>query len=431
MAFSSERTPKTDAGQKTVLVVGAGAAGLLAAGEAALEGARVRVLEKMERPARKLRISGKGRCNLTNTAELPLFLERFPHGGRFLRQAFARFFAPDLIALLEELGVRTQVERGGRVFPAGEDAREVVDALVAWAQRCGAVIETQCTVRDLLVDRQRVVGVVIEAQAPGASGERRADAVVLATGGRSYPATGSTGDGYRLAAAVGHAILPVRPALVGLDTETDWPARLQGLTLRNVRAHLIINGRRRADAFGEMELTPTGVSGPIILRLSGRAVEAFQTGARVELTIDLKPALSEEKLDARLRRDLDALGRKPVRALLQGLLPRDLVDLFLEWTGLPAGKEACQVSGRERRGLLALLKELRLVVTGHRPWEEAIITAGGVDTREVDPRTMASRKVGGLYLCGELLDIDADTGGFNLQAAFSTGWLAGRSAARG
>jgi hypothetical protein len=412
--------------ERQVIVVGGGAAGLMAAGQAAEGGARTMLLEKMNRPGRKLRITGKGRCNLTNIAPLPEFVAHFRPNGRFLRHAFHRFFSPDLLAFFEELNVGTVTERGGRVFPVSDQARDVVGALLRWIKERGVTLRTGLAVEKLLLEGQRVVGV------QDIAGQTyRADAVILATGGASYPGTGSTGDGYRLAEAIGHTIVPIRPALVPLETAGDTTLRLQGLSLRNVAVRVWVDGKKRLEAFGEMLFTHFGVSGPIILSLSGEVVDALGRGESVTLSIDLKPALDERKLDARLLRDLDAHGKRQFRTLLKELLPSKLIPVCLFLTGISPHKMGHQITAQERKRLRRWLKDFRLDVTGHRPLREAIITAGGVATREVDPRTMASRLVpaGGLFFAGELLDIDADTGGYNLQAAFSTGWVAGRAAA--
>jgi predicted Rossmann fold flavoprotein len=406
-----------------VIVVGGGASGLMAAGQAAESGAKTLLLEKMHHPGRKLRITGKGRCNLTNVAPLPEFVAHFGTNGRFLRQAFSRFLAADLVAFFEGLGVRTVTERGGRVFPTSDQAQEIVDALVRWVDERGVTLRTRSPVERLLVEGERVVGVT--------SGDRlyRAGAVIIATGGASYPGTGSTGDGYRLAESVGHTIVPIRPALVPLETAGDVAPRLQGLSLRNVTVRVWVGGKKQAEAFGEMLFTHFGVSGPIILSLSRQIVDALRQGQHVTLSIDLKPALDERKLDARLLRDLNAHGKRQFRTLLKDLLPSKLIPVCVDLTSIPPHKVGHQITAQERERLRTWLKDFRLEVTGHRSFAEAIITAGGVNTREVDPRTMASRLVEGLYFAGEVLDVDADTGGYNLQAAFSTGWLAGRSAA--
>ena len=424
--------------QRRVIVIGGGAAGLMAAGQAAELGAETLLLEKMKRPGNKLRITGKGRCNLTNVTPLSEFIAHFGPNGRFLRQAFSRFFTPELVAFFEELGVRTVTERGGRVFPASGRAQDVVDALVRWVGERGVTLRTRSPVKQLLVEGGRVVGVrvsgsQVSSEKPGFSSAGqvyRADGVIVATGGVSYPATGSTGDGYRLAAAVGHTIVPLRPALVPLETAGDVAPRLQGLSLRHVTVRVWVNGKMQAEAFGEMLFTHFGLSGPIILSLSGRVVDALRQGQRVVLAIDLKPALDERKLDVRLLRDLDTHGKQQVRTLLEALLPRKLIPVCIDLTSISPHKVGHQITAQERKRLRTWLKDFRLEVTGYRSFTEAIITAGGVDTREIDPRTMASRLVEGLYFTGEVLDVDADTGGYNLQAAFSTGWLAGRAAAR-
>ncbi len=413
-----------------VVVVGGGAAGLMAAGQAAMAGASVLLLERMARLGSKLRLTGKGRCNLTNTADLEEFLAHFAfpdpasESRYFLRNAFARFFAPDLIAFFEGLGVPTVVERGGRVFPAANDAHQVAEALARFAREQGVRIRLRSRVVGLLQRGGRLRGVVLE------TGEQiAAEAVVLATGGASYPKTGSGGDGYRLAEQVGHTVVPLRPALVPLVCAGPECRAMMGLSLRNVQVRLLLDGQEVARDFGEMLFTHYGVSGPIILTLSGPAVVRLGQG-RLELSLNLKPGLSPEQLDARLRRDLEQFGRRTFRNLLKGLLPQKMIAVMAARSGIPLDKPGHQITAEERGRLRALLHDFRLTVIGHRPLEEAIVTAGGVDTRQVDPRTMASRLVQGLYFAGEVLDVQADTGGFNLQAAFSTGYVAGRAAAR-
>jgi len=417
-----------------VVVIGGGASGLMAAGETAACGAETLLLEKMPRPGLKLRITGKGRCNLTNRAEISAFLQHFGDAGPFLRQAFHRFFVHDLIGLFEDRGLGTVTERGNRVFPASGRAQDVADTLVGWVRDQGVPIRTRAAVKKLLVKGDCIRGVRMtlpSASNPLLAEEHvvRSKAVILATGGASYAATGSTGDGYRLAGDAGHRIVPVRPALVPLETDLETTRGLTGLTLRNVMVRALANGSRIQEAFGEMAFTSFGVSGPVVLTLSRRVVDALRNGRRVDLSIDLKPALDPSKLDARLIRDLDAGGKKPVRTLLKGLFPKALAPVCLKATGLPADRPGHQVTAEDRKRLLTWLKNFRLRVTAHRPFEEAIITAGGVDRSEIDPRTMGSRILQGLYFAGEVIDMDADTGGYNLQAAFSSGWLAGRSAA--
>jgi len=406
-----------------VIVVGAGAAGLLAAGRARELGADVTLIEKMARPGRKLRISGKGRCNVTNTAPMAEFIGQFGKNGRFLRPAFSTFFATEMLALLDELGVPHKVERGGRVFPASDRAQDVVDALHGWVKKLGVELRTECPARKLLVEKGRAVGVALD------EGEVRGDAVILTLGGASYKGTGSSGDGYAMAKAAGHDIVKIRPALVPLLTAEDTAARLQGLSLRNVEASLWISGKKAAAEFGEMVFTHFGVSGPLVLRLSRFAVDTLAAGEKVELVIDLKPALEHDTLDRRLLRDLDAHGKRRFDTLLKELLPRKLIPVCIDATKIPADRVGHQINAADRKRLRVWLKEFRLAITGCRPLNEAIVTAGGVDLKEVDPKTMASRLTQGLYFAGELLDLDAHTGGYNVQAAFSTGRLAGESAA--
>jgi hypothetical protein len=407
-----------------IIVIGGGAAGMMAAGQAAQAGGRTLLLEKMPLPGRKLGITGKGRCNLTNVAEIREFIEHFGPSGRFLRQAFARFFNQELLAFFENLGLPLVTERGGRVFPASGQAGDVLKVLRKWLECSGVEIETSARVEELVVVDGRISAVVCHGR------QIPCRAAVLATGGASYPATGSTGDGYTFAAAVGHSIIDTRPALVPLETAGPAAGSMAGLNLRNIRARLLIDGKKAAEDFGELVFTEFGVTGPVILTLSGLAVDALRNGRKVTLALDLKPALDEEKLDRRLLRDLEVRGKEPFGSLLRGLLPAQMVPVCLDLVELPAARLAATLTAKERRRLRQWIKDFRIEVTGFRPFAEAIVTAGGVDTREVDPQTMESRRVKGLYLAGELLDLQADTGGYNLQAAFSTGWLAGRCAAR-
>jgi predicted Rossmann fold flavoprotein len=414
---------------KRLIVIGGGAAGLMAAGQAAAAGAPVRLLERMSRLGTKLRITGKGRCNLTNTAGLEEFLAHFAfpeasdHSHLFLRNAFARFFSGDLVAFFQDLGVPTVEERGGRVFPASNQAHEVAEALSRFAHQQGVQIHLRSRAAALEVEAGRLRAVCLE------DGDRlAAGAAIIATGGASYPGTGSSGDGYRLARQVGHTIVPLRPALVPLVIAGPEPRRMMGLSLRNVEVRLLLEGEEFASEFGEMLFTHYGVSGPIILTLSGPAVQRLGQG-RLEMSINLKPALSSEKLDARLRRDMDRFGKRSYRNLLKGLLPQKMIDVVVERCGIAPDKPAHQITAEEREKLRALLHDFRLEIVGHRPLEEAIVTAGGVDTAQIDPRSMASRLVQGLYFAGEVMNVQADTGGYNLQAAFSTGYVAGRAAA--
>lgn len=407
-----------------VIVIGAGPAGLMAAGQAAFYGANTLLVEKMDRPGKKLRITGKGRCNLTNVMPIDEFVERFGPNGKFLYSAFHQFFNTELVGFFDDLGVETASERGGRVFPTSNDANHVTDSLVRWVLDNGVTLWNQAKVTRLCIEDNHITGVEL------ANGHTHtARAVIVTTGGASYPGTGSTGDGFALAESVGHTIVPIRPALVPLDTAGNTAARLQGLSLRNVRATLWIDDQAAADDFGEMLFTHQGVSGPIILTLSKIAVDALRAKQSVTLAIDLKPALDDDQLDARLLRDLDQHGKRQFSTILKDLLPRTLIPVCCDLTRIDPDKPGHQITAQERDRLRRWLKDFRLDVLRPRPIAAAIVTAGGVALNEIDPRTLQSRKVAGLYFAGEVLDLDADTGGFNLQAAFSTGYVAGQHAA--
>jgi len=405
-------------------VVGGGAAGLMAAGQAALNGAATLILEKMSSLGRKLGITARGRCNLTNIAPLREFIKHYGPNGRFLRPAFSEFFTSELISFLKSLGVQTVVEDDRRVFPRSGKAQDVVDALIGWVVRNGAKIQADNSVEKLLVEKGFIFGVKM-------SGGKiyKADAVIIATGGASYPATGSSGDGYRLAQTVGHNIVSVRPALVPIITAGDIARRIQGVSLRNVKVSLIIGGMKAGEITGEMLFTHFGLSGPIILTLSKQIVDALCAGKETIISIDLAPQLEEEELDKHLLYILNERGRQKTRSILKTLLPEKLIPVCAQLSGVDSNKLAHQVTVEERRRLRLWLKDFRISVIGYRPLKEAMVTAGGVDLDEVEQRTMQSRLVRGLYFAGEVLDIDGDTGGYNLQAAFSTGRLAGQSAA--
>ena len=409
---------------RKVIVIGGGPAGLMAAGQAAEAGAETLLLEKMQRAGLKLCITGKGRCNITNIAEISDFLSHFGKTGPFLRQAFARFFNTDLMEFLDELGLELVTERGGRVFPASGKAPDVQKALLQWNKRSGVRIKHSAPVDKILIHEARLTGVVSQGR------KIPCDAVILATGGASYPATGSTGDGYRLCEAAGHTVIPVRQALVPLVTSGGVAKKMAGLNLRNVSTRMLIDNRKKREEFGEVVFTEFGLSGPAILTLSSEAVDSLRSGHKVTCSIDLKPGLDEKKLDARLQRDIASRGKEQASSFLRGLVPWEMVPVCLDLTGIAADRPVCNISAKERKRIRTWLKDFRLEVVGYRPFTEAIITAGGIDTREINPRTMESRKTKGLFIAGELLDIQADTGGYNLQAAFSTGWLAGRNAAQ-
>ena len=412
-----------------VIVVGGGPAGLMAAGQASLSGAQVFLIEKMERPGRKLAITGKGRCNLTNATELSEFLTHFGRNSRFLRSAFHRFFVPELLEFFRQLGIQTVTERGGRIFPVRNDANEIVTALVNWANATGVIIRPNTRAEQLVLSENRISGVIV--RNPNSTTEKiNADAVIIATGGASYPGTGSTGDGYRLAKSAGHSITPIRPALVPLVTVGNLAACLQGLSLKNVGIKVFADSRKIADEFGEMLFTHFGLSGPVILTVSKLVVDALNAKQKVRISIDLKPALDDQKLDLRLQRDFAQHGKMQFKTVLKELLPQKLIPVCLDLIKIPPEKTCNQITTAERRRLRLWLKNFNFDISGHRGFGEAIITAGGVALNEVDSQTLQSKIVQGLYFAGEILDLDADTGGYNLQAAFSTGWLAGQSAGR-
>jgi predicted Rossmann fold flavoprotein len=414
------KTPK-------VIVIGGGPSGMMAAGRAAERGASAVLLERNPRLGVKLRISGKGRGNITNTADIQEFVEAFSPNGKFLYGAFSRFFRDDLLELLHGQGLETKIERGGRVFPASDQASDVADALQRWIESRGVRVKTGTRARSVVVEGGRVAGVDIF------GGRMDCDALVIATGGASYPTTGSTGDGYAMARDLGHTIITPRPALSALVCEEEWIKDLQGLSFKNVEATLLLEesepprSRPIASEFGEMIFTHFGVSGPIILTLSRGIGELLNEG-RVMISIDLKPALSPEQLHARLIRDFKQT--RHFKNYLPSLLPKLLVDVFIYLAGIDPNKPVNSITAEERSRMVELLKGLRVTVTRMASLDEAIVTAGGVSVKEIDPRTMMSKLVPGLFFAGEVIDIDARTGGFNIQAAFSTGFVAGEAAAQ-
>ncbi len=433
---------------KRVIVVGAGAGGMMAAGRAAESGASVLLLEKMEHAGNKLLISGKTRCNLTNTRDLDNFIAMYGNNGHFLYSAFNRFFRDELLAFLKRYGVRTKIESDGRIFPASNDAGDVVRALKTYMADHGVQVRTNVRVNRLMVEEGCVLGVGTE------HGVLPAVSVVVATGGASYPGTGSTGDGYRMAEAVGHTIVKLRPSLVPLVVqETQLAGNMQGVSLKQVR---LTAYRCRADEIplssfptndcgrgtvreyapypviesrlGNMMLTHTGIGGPITLQMSLAVVDALEEGP-VSVAIDLIPGHTEKQLHQILQLKFASHGRQSCQRIVSEMLPHRMVAPFLEIAGIPVGKLASQVSITERKHLVSLLKSFRFNIKKPSLLSTAMVTAGGVALKEIDPHTMASRLVKGLYFCGEVMDIDADTGGYNLTAAFSTGYSAGEHAA--
>lgn len=406
-----------------VVIIGGGAAGLLAGIAAAQNGASVTILEKMRQPGKKMLITGKGRCNITNACDVQEFVKNLPGNGRFLNSALHRFTNNDIVDMLENNGLPTKVERGGRIFPVSDQAKDVVDTLVKLFTDLGGSLLTDTKALEILLKDGKAIGVKT------VNGVYAADAVILAAGGASYPGTGSDGGGAKLAAKAGHHIVELKPSLVPLESDYPYVDDLQGLSLRNVQATLLADGKKIASEFGEMLFTHFGVSGPIILSLSNAAVKALNSGQEVELHIDLKPALSVEKLDARLQRDFKEYSRKQLANGMKDLLPQRLIPVVCDMAYLDEEKFVNQISREERLRLLQALKSFCVPITAARPIGEAIVTAGGVDVKEINPKTMESKLVGGLYFAGEVMDVDGYTGGFNLQAAFSSGYAAGCAAA--
>ncbi len=405
---------------KRVVVIGGGAAGLMAAVIAGREGAKVTLLEKMNYVGKKMGITGKGRCNITNACDMSDFIKNTPGNGKFLYGAYERFTNEDLLQLLHDAGLETKVERGGRVFPASDSALDVRNTFMKLMKHYGVDVHLEEPVKKLLVDDGVVTGVVTDRET------YHADAVVLATGGKSYPATGSTGDGYILAAQVGHKITDIRPSLVPIVTEESWVKDLMGISLRNVELSVVAKNKVQAKMFGEMMFTHFGITGPIVLSLShtvGKLMRKKNIGT-IGLDINLKPALSPETLDKRLQKDFDLYSKKQLINGMKDLLPSRLIPLIIELAGIDPQKPINQISKEERQQIGYMLQHMPLTVKGLRPVEEAIVTAGGISLKEFNPKTMESKLVKGLYGAGEVLDIDAFTGGYNLQAAFSTGYVA-------
>lgn len=404
-----------------ILVAGGGAAGMMAALFAARAGASVTLLERNEKLGKKIYITGKGRCNLTNDCSLEEFLRQVPRNPRFLYGALNRFGPQDMMALMEEAGCPVEVQRGQRVFPRSEKASDVIRALARLMEQAGVRVRLHSRIQSLIVQEGRAAGVVLE------NGERlEADAVILALGGQSYPMTGSTGDGYALAREAGHHVLPPEAVLSALETVEDWPRALQGLALKNVRLTLRSGRKTLYTELGEMLFTHFGISGPLVLEMSCHLPAEL---AQAQVTLDLKPGLTPEQLDLRLQRDFAAQPRKQLQNVLPGLLPLRLSALFPDLAGVSGERVCGQITRGEREQLGAALKALPITLRARRPLAEAIVTRGGVDVKEIQPATMESKLLPGLYFAGEMIDVDAHTGGFNLQIAFSTGALAGSSAA--
>jgi len=403
------------------IVIGGGAAGLMAAGRAAQMGSDVLLLEKMEKNGRKIGISGKGRCNVTNSAELTEFMNHFGKNGRFLRQCFQQYFSGDVLSFFDKHKLPLTLERGGRYFPESGRALDVVKVFNEWLVEEGVDLRKRSHVSRIIIKDGSVTGVVCNNKVI------EAENIILSTGGQSYPRTGSSGDGYKLAHKLGHTITPLLPALVPLVSSDPSLTVLKGLELRNIQISLFIDGKKKDQDFGELAFTAHGLTGPTILSLSEQAVIAIEQGKKVDIAIDLKPALDDKKLDARLIRDLETRRGESIDSILRGLLPKEFIPVCLTTCNIPLNIDTCNFPGKMRKKLVHWCKDLRFEITGYRSWNEAIVTSGGISLKEINPKTMESKLIKGLFITGEVLDLHADTGGFNLQAAFSTGWLAGSS----
>ncbi len=404
---------------KKAVVIGGGAAGLIAAGFAARRGLEVVVIERNERTARKVMITGKGRCNVTNNTDLDGLMRNIARGGKFLYSAFSSFSAADTMALFESLGVSLKTERGNRVFPVSDKSVDIADALLKFALSNGAKIE-KGRVSEIVTSGGRVGGVKTH--------DGRffsADSVIIATGGLSYPVTGSTGDGYELVRFLGHTVVEPAASLVPIVVHEGWCGRVQGLSLRNVNLSLFEEGRHKPvySELGEMLFTGYGVSGPLVLSASAH----IDSRKKYKISIDLKPALDEQKLDLRILRDFEENKNRNFANSLDGLLPKSLIPVIVTLSHIPPTIKVNQITKQQRQALVRLLKNLELSVITLRPVEEAVVTRGGIKLSEVSPSTMESKICKGLYFAGEVLDVDAYTGGFNLQIAFSTGALAGNN----
>ena len=413
---------------KHIIVIGGGAAGMMAAYAAAKKGARVTLLEKNEKTGKKIYITGKGRCNVTNACEPEKFFDNIISNGKFMYSAFYQFDNQAVVQFFEEAGCKCKEERGERVFPVSDHSSDVIAALNRVLKKNDVEVILHTCVKSLIIVGEedgpgQIAGVILS------DGRKlTADAVIVATGGQSYEATGSTGDGYHFAESVGHTVKEVKPALVPFTVQEDWCMEMQGLALKNVAVTLSSGKKKIYEGFGEMLFTHFGVSGPLMLSASSYYVKKY-LGTPVELKIDLKPALSKEQLDKRLLKDFEENKNKQFKNSLDALLPSKMIPVMIRLLGISPEKRINEITKEERSKIADLLKALPLTVNGVRGFREAIITQGGVHVKEINPSTMESKLVKGLYFAGEVLDVDALTGGFNLQVAWSTGYLAGESAA--
>jgi len=408
-----------------IVIIGAGAAGLMATTIAAEKQQKILLVEKMDQAGRKLRITGKGRCNLTNTSPIKEFISHIGSDGRFMRNAFSMFFNNELMQFFEQKGVALNIERGSRVFPQSGKALDIFLALINGIERNKNItILKNTSATELITSPAGIAGVVLSNGTTVA-----ATKVILATGGKSYPLTGSTGEGYTLAKNVGHTIVDPVPSLVPLVCTEKIPDELIGFTLKNVSLTISdSNDKKICNFFGEMTFTPDGIGGPIVLSASRMVSRRLQNGEQLRATLDLKPALDHDVLDKKLIRELDENGTRILKDALRLWLPAEMIPLALQTMTIEHYKRLNQVSATDRKKILRMLKALPFTIVGTRGFDETIVTQGGVSLKEVNPKTMESKLVKNLYITGELLDLDADTGGYNLQIAFSTGYAAGKAA---
>nr|WP_129597117.1 NAD(P)/FAD-dependent oxidoreductase [Anaerophilus nitritogenes] len=404
---------------ETVIVIGGGAAGMMAAGTAAAKGNQVILLEKNEKLGKKIYITGKGRCNVTNNGDIEDLLNHITTNKNFLYSAFYTFTNEDLINLMHKYSVFTKVERGNRVFPKSDKSSDVIKAFESYMREYNVDIRLQRQVSEILQEKGQVIGVRLT------DGQKvLGNKVIVATGGMSYPTTGSTGDGYKFAKAFDHDIVPIKPSLAPLEIQEDWVKELQGLSLKNVSLQASFKGKVIYEEFGEMIFTHFGISGPVVLSMSNYIKNYLEKG-KIEIVLNLKPALSSEQLDKRIIKDFEKYSKKQFKNALKDLLPLKLIPIVISISGIPEEKYVNQITKDERINLLHLLQNIKMTVKKIRPIQEAIITSGGINTKEINPSTMESKKIKGLYFAGEVIDVDALTGGYNLQIAFSTGFLAG------
>jgi len=409
------------------IIAGGGASGLMAAGRAAELGLKVLILEKMKRPAVKLSITGKGRCNVTNSAPLAEFIKKIKPDGRFLRQVFNRFFSDDVVGFFENRGVKIKLERGGRYFPESDKAQDIVKALLKYCEHDLIDIRTQAKVEKMIIENGQVSGVTYKDLASNKIIEVKCENVLVAVGGDCYHSTGTTGDGYKIAKDAGHKIEKIFPALVPVELDFKYQKEIEGLHLKNINLSLWNDRKKLDEEFGECEFNKKGVTGPIVLKLSRNVAELIGKGENLHFKLDFKPALDDKKMDNRLIREIEKINKGRVYDMLKSLMPLQLIDICAKMTGLNTDGRCSDLNGEQRKKLRLWLKSMELKIKDVFPINEAIVTAGGINLKEVNPKTMESKLVSGLYFSGEILNIDADTGGYNLQAAFSTGFVAAES----